>query len=84
MSERAHCLGDQLEVDLASPLQPCLRGTECGCGVGSHRLLPCLFTLGTRVIENVVVISGLVYFKVICYFIIISILVTEILGISLI
>ena len=77
MSGRAHCLGDQLEIDLASPLQPCLRGTECGCGVGSHRPLPCLFTLGRHAIEKVVVISGLVYFMVICYFMIIYILVTN-------
>ena len=74
---------EQLDVALALPLQPRLRGAECACGVGTTGS-PCLFTLGRRVIENVVVISGLVYFMAICYFMTVSILVTEILGVSLI
>lgn len=54
------------------------------CVAWEPQAIPCLFTLGRRVMENVVVISGLVYFMAICYFMTVSILVTEILGISLI
>lgn len=49
-----------------------------GEGTGdSYHSKPCLFVLGRHVIENVMVTSGLVYFMVI------SILVKEILGIFL-